>query len=108
MLQMKEPDDYVLSTGTAVSVREFCEKVFRRLDIEITWSGSGLSEVGRNQHGAEIIRIDPRYFRPSEVPFLLGDSSKARAELDWCPIYTLDTLIDEMIEFRLNALQHLG
>ena len=108
MLQMKEPDDYVLSTGTAVSVREFCEKVFRKLDIEITWSGSGLSEVGRNQNGAEIIRIDPRYFRPSEVPFLLGDSSKARAELDWCPIYTLDTLIDEMIEFRLNALQHLG
>ena len=103
MLQVDTAEDFVLSTGVAISVREFCEKVFERLNMSISWFGEGLNEVGKNKNGKEIVKIDPRYFRPAEVPFLLGNSSKAKEKLGWAPLYTVDALIDEMIEFRLNT-----
>jgi GDPmannose 4,6-dehydratase len=97
ILQHSEGDDFVLATGITTTVREFAEKVFARLDIKISWSGTGIDEVGKDQNGNEVIRIDPTYFRPTEVPFLLGDASKARKLLGWQPTYSLDALIEEMV-----------
>jgi GDPmannose 4,6-dehydratase len=104
MLQHYEADDFVLATGVAITVREFAEKVFAKLGITITWSGSGVNEIGKDQNGNAVIKIDPAYFRPTEVPFLLGDSTKARTLLGWKPEHTLETLIDEMVESELNSL----
>jgi GDPmannose 4,6-dehydratase len=104
MLQHHEADDFVLATGVAITVREFAEKVFAKLGIEITWSGSGVNEIGRDQNGNAVIKIDPAYFRPTEVPFLLGDSTKARTLLGWKPEHTLETLIDEMVESELYSM----
>lgn len=98
ILQHSEPDDFVLSTGISASVRDFAEMVFRKLGIEISWEGSGLNEVGKDKRGNTVIAIDPKYFRLTEVPFLLGDSSKARSILKWKPTYNLDSLIAEMLE----------
>lgn len=104
ILQHKEADDFVLATGVAITVREFVERVFAKLGMEITWSGEGVDEVGTDQNGAVLVRIDPAYFRPTEVPFLLGDSTKARTVLGWKPVHTVETLIDDMVESELNAL----
>ena len=104
ILQHSEADDFVLATGVAITVREFVEKVFAKLGMNISWSGSGVDEVGKDQNGNVVIRIDPAYFRPTEVPFLLGDSTKARTKLGWEPVYTLDMLIDEMVESEMEGL----
>jgi len=104
ILQHKEADDFVLATGVAITVREFVERVFVKLGMEITWSGEGVDEVGTDQNGTVLVRIDPAYFRPTEVPFLLGDSTKARTVLGWEPVHTVETLIDDMVESELNAL----
>ena len=97
IMQHSEAEDWVLATGVAVSVREFVQRVFSKLDMPLAWEGSGLSEIGVDQNGQVRIRIDPRYFRPTEVPVLLGDASKAQKLLNWKPKYDLDMLIDEMI-----------
>lgn len=102
ILQADKPEDFVLATGVAITVREFCEKVFAKLGLIITWQGSGLNEEGLDQHGNILIEIDPNYFRPTEVPFLLGDSTKARTKLGWKPTYTVETLINEMVDQELN------
>ncbi len=104
ILQHSEPDDFVLATGVAISVREFVVQVFARLGLNISWSGQGIEEVGKDQDGNIVVRIDPSYFRPTEVPFLLGDSAKARTKLGWKPTYTLELLIDEMVTSELNLL----
>lgn len=103
ILQADVAEDFVLATGLAITVREFCEKVFAKLGMPISWSGSGVSEVGKDQNGKVIIKIDPKYFRPTEVPFLLGDATKARTKLGWEPKYTVDLLIDEMVEAELAS-----
>jgi len=105
ILQHTKPDDFVLATGVAISVREFVEKVFNTLEIDITWVGSGTDEVGVDRQGRTIIRIDPKYFRPTEVPFLLGDSTKARTELGWNPSYSISGVIDEMIASELDLMR---
>ena len=104
ILQHHEADDFVLATGVAITVREFAEKVFAKLGVVISWTGSGIDELGLDQNGKVVIRIDPTYFRPTEVPFLMGDSTKARTLLGWNPVYTLETLIDEMVESELAGL----
>ena len=104
ILQHHAADDFVLATGVAITVREFAEKVFAKLGREISWSGKGIDEVGTDQNGNVIIRIDPAYFRPTEVPFLLGDSTKARTLLGWKPSYDLEALIDDMVESELSYL----
>ena len=102
ILQHHEGDDFVLATGVAITVREFAEKVFAKLGVVISWSGKGIDEVGKDQNGRIVVRIDPVYFRPTEVPFLLGDASKARSLLGWVPSYSVENLIDEMVESELN------
>ena len=105
ILQHSEGDDFVLATGVATSVREFTEKVFSLLGIDISWSGKGVNEVGKDPHGNIIIKIDPVYFRPTEVPFLLGDAKKARTLLGWEPVYTLNDLIDDMVKSEITGLK---
>jgi len=97
ILQHPVPDDFVLATGVAIPVRKFVEKVFEKVGIPIKWEGQGVDEVGKIESGEVVIRIDPKYFRPTEVPFLLGDASKARTILGWKPLHSLDDLIDDMI-----------
>lgn len=98
MLQQERPDDYVLASGKTHTIRSFIEKAFAFKGITIVWSGEGLSEVGKDAvDGAIRIKINPKYFRPCEVDFLLGDSSKSRQRLGWTFEYdTLEKLIEEM------------
>jgi GDPmannose 4,6-dehydratase len=104
MLQQDEPDDFVIATGVQHSVRDFVEAAARELGIHIRWHGNGVNEVGR--YGArEIVRIDPRYFRPTEVETLLGDASKARDILGWTPKITFDELVSEMVREDLKSAE---
>lgn len=99
MLQIENPDDYVLSTNEFHSVREFIEKAFALKGFTIIWKGQGINETGVDEKtGRTLIRVSERYFRPSEVEELLGDSSKARHELDWTPKYSFEELVKEMVE----------
>ena len=114
ILQQDAADDYVIATGEQHSVREFIEHALDKLDIAISWEGSGIDEVGRvtqnnddsgPQAGDIIVRIDPRYFRPTEVESLLGDASKAKRNLGWEPKITFAQLVEEMIVEDLAIAQ---
>ena len=98
ILQHEVPSDWVLATGEATSVRKFTEITFEKLGRKISWDGSGVSEKGIDQNGNVLIAIDPGYFRPTEVPYLQGDASRAKNILGWKLSYTLESLINEMIE----------
>jgi GDPmannose 4,6-dehydratase len=99
MLQQDDPDDYVLATGEQYSVRTFIEKSFKLKGFDIKWKGKGLDEIGYdNNTGREIIFIDKKYFRPSEVETLLGDASKAKNKLGWELNYSFDELVKEMVD----------
>lgn len=106
MLQQDFPEDYVIATGEQHSVREFVELAGRQLGFSIQWKGNGLDEKGIDAvSGKEIIRIDPRYFRPSEVDTLLGDAGKAREKLGWKPRIRFDRLVSEMVTADLKEAQ---
>jgi GDPmannose 4,6-dehydratase len=95
-------DDFVLATGEAHSVREFVEEAFNVVDRKIHWRGDGPDEVGLDaRSGKAVVRIDSRYFRPTEVDFLLGDSSKARQTLGWSHKTSFKTLVQEMVHAEL-------
>lgn len=96
MLQQNEPDDFVIATGVQYSVREFIEATANELGIAITWKNTGVDEVGVDQNGREIVKIDPRYFRPTEVETLLGNPEKAARKLGWTPRITFQQLVAEM------------
>ena len=99
MLQQEKPDDYVLATGKTTTVKEFIEKAFKYVNIEIEWEGEGEEEYGYNKKDRIIlVKIDKKYFRPCEVDLLLGDASKAREKLGWKLNYDLDGLIKDMFE----------
>ena len=100
-------DDFVLATGRTVSVRKFIELAFKELDKEIYWEGSGVNEVGKDSSTDKVlIRIDPNYFRPTEVDILVGDSTKAREVLGWKAQISLEKLIKEMMTIAMhNAKQ---
>lgn len=98
IMQHSEPDDFVLATGEAHSVREFVERAFAGVDRRIVWRGAGVDEVGADAaSGAVLVRVDSRYFRPTEVPALVGDARKARDILGWRPTVTFDELVTEMV-----------
>jgi GDPmannose 4,6-dehydratase len=106
MLQADKADDYVVATGEVHSVREFVELAFNELGITVQWEGKGLDEVGINTAtGVTLIRIDPRYFRPAEVEFLLGDASKARRKLGWGSTVSFDDLVKMMVKSDLQQQQ---
>jgi GDPmannose 4,6-dehydratase len=103
MLQQEKPDDYVIATGEAHSVREFVEKAFAQVQINVRWEGRGLEEVGVDADtGRILVRVDPRYHRPTEVDTLLGDAAKARRKLNWQPQISFDEMIAAMVaaDFR--------
>lgn len=103
MLQHDTPDDYVVATGETHSVREFCEVAFRIAGFEIEWSGSGVDEVGVDRaSGRQLIRINPQFYRPTEVDLLLGDASKAERILGWKPRVTFEELAQIMVESDLK------
>lgn len=106
MLQQPEPDDYVLATGEMHSVREFVEAAFGCVGRQIVWRGTGVDEVGVDaKSGAELVHVDPNYFRPTEVEQLLGDPSKARAKLGWQATTRFADLVAEMVGADLDAIR---
>jgi GDPmannose 4,6-dehydratase len=118
MLQQETPDDFVIATGVQYSVREFINKTVEQLGIELAWEGEGVNEQGLisaitgvkapgRKVGDVIVKIDPRYFRPTEVETLLGNPAKAKEKMGWVPKITLDEMIEEMVAYDLDkARQH--
>ena len=104
MLQNKTPKDYVISTGKQYSVRNFVNLSLKELNIKYFWKGKGINEKCYDDKGNSIIECDKEYFRPLEVDTLLGDSSKARKELNWKPKHNINSLVKEMISVELNNL----
>jgi GDPmannose 4,6-dehydratase len=109
ILQQNEPDDYVLATGEAHTVREFVERAFAEVDRRIIWKGEGPDEKGVDeQSGEPLVLIDRRYFRPTEVDVLVGDASKARRKLGWTHRSTFSQLVKEMVASDLEAVKNEG
>merc|ERR1712165_291967 len=106
MLQQDKPDDFVLATGHMHSVREFVEASFRFVGKEIEWSGSGDNEVGREK-GTDVVRVkvNPKYYRPTEVEQLLGDATKARNLLGWQPKIDFEALVKDMMEADIELMK---
>jgi GDPmannose 4,6-dehydratase len=106
ILQQDEPDDYVLATGEAHSVREFIEQAFAEIGRELVWKGSGVDEKGIDARtGKLLVEVDPRYFRPLEVHYLLGDPTKAHARLGWRHTVTFPELVTEMVAADLAQVR---
>tara|TARA_Y100000768_G_scaffold388264_1_gene383106 strand:- start:2631 stop:3668 length:1038 start_codon:yes stop_codon:yes gene_type:complete len=109
MLQQNTPDDYVLATGKNYTIREFVILAFNEVGIEITWEGDGVEEVGIDcNSGQKIIKIDKRYYRPTEVDELLGDASKARDRLGWEPKTSLQALVKIMVKYDWDKVKNRG
>ncbi|MEO6330175.1 MAG: GDP-mannose 4,6-dehydratase [Ginsengibacter sp.] len=115
MLQQDTPEDYVIATGVTTPVREFVRMSFAEVGIEIEFRGSGIKEVAVVKkcanaeyvinEGTEVVSIDERYFRPTEVELLIGDATKAKNQLGWIPGYTLNELVKEMVAFDIDAFK---
>ena len=115
MLQQDKPDDYVVATGIKTRVREFVRLAFAELGIEIEFNGKGINEVGivrscsnpdfQLEIGSEVINVDEKYFRPTEVELLIGDATKAKVKLGWTPSYSLPELISEMVASDLDIFR---
>jgi len=105
MLQQDKPEDFVIATGIQYSVREFVNAAANEVGIELTWSGYGVDEIATDNNGKVIVRVDPRYFRPTEVETLLGDATKARQKLGWVPKITFEQLVAEMARTDLKLAE---
>ncbi len=115
MLQQNTPEDFVIATGITTTVREFIIKAFKELGITLKFSGEGLNEIAvvtssvnsdfLLKVGQEVVKIDPKYFRPTEVELLIGDPSKAKSKLGWKPKYDLDALVKEMVASDLELFK---
>ena len=106
MLQQDTPDDYVLATGVTTTIREFATMAFAEAGIQVSWRGQGLNEEGYcPESGHVLVKVDPRYFRPAEVDVLIGDASKAQAQLGWKASCTLQELCREMVQADLKLVQ---
>jgi GDPmannose 4,6-dehydratase len=105
ILQQEKPEDFVIATGVQRKVRDFVDAAARELGINISWNGGGVEETGTDQHHKVIVRVDPRYFRPTEVDSLLGDPSKAREKLGWEPKTGFDELVAEMVREDLKSAE---
>lgn len=105
MLQQDHAEDFVIATGVQYSVRQFVDAAATELGIQITWQGEGIEETGTDQNGKVIVKVDPRYFRPTEVETLLGDPSKAREKLGWTPKTSFNELVAEMVREDLKSAE---
>ncbi|KAH9502648.1 hypothetical protein Btru_074011, partial [Bulinus truncatus] len=107
MLQADTPEDFVIATGETHSVREFVEKSFAVVGIEIEWEGSGVNEVGKDKKtGNILVKINPKFYRPAEVELLLGNPSKAKEQLKWNRECTFDDLVKEMVESDVKLMKN--
>jgi GDPmannose 4,6-dehydratase len=117
ILQQDKPDDYVIATGTTTPVREFLVRSFKHVGVTIGFKGTGVNEIGFVEHvdpvveectlkpGDEVVAIDPRYFRPTEVDLLLGDPAKSKKILGWKPKYDVQALLEEMVNADLSLMR---
>jgi GDPmannose 4,6-dehydratase len=106
MLQQDKPDDYVLATGETHSVREFVERAFAEIGIDLDWKGTGVDEKGVDlKSGRVLVEVDPRFFRPAEVDILCGDATKARNKLGWMPRILFGDLVKEMVRHDVALLK---
>jgi GDPmannose 4,6-dehydratase len=105
MLQQDKAEDFVIATGLQYSVRDFVNAAAKELDMKITWQGKGVDESGKNESGKVIVKVDPRYFRLTEVETLLGDPTKAKEKLGWVPKTTFHELVAEMVREDLKSTQ---
>lgn len=107
MLQRETPSDYVIATGETHSVRQFVEAAFQYIGREIVWQGEGVAEVGIEKETNTVrVRINPKYFRPTEVDLLLGDASKAKKELQWQPKVTFSELVNDMMAADIELMKN--
>jgi GDPmannose 4,6-dehydratase len=111
MLQQDIPEDFVLATGITTTIRDFVIMAFLEIGVELGFKGSGIEEVGfvlknRGEYklveGMEVVKVDPKYFRPTEVELLIGNPTKAMEKLGWKPKYDLASLVKEMVESDLE------
>ena len=106
MLQLDKPDDFVIATGHMHTVREFVEAAFKFIGKTIVWEGSDASEVGKEaESGVVRVKVNPKYYRPTEVEQLLGDATKAKNELGWVPKYDFDMLVKDMMEADIELMK---
>lgn len=105
MLQQEHPEDFVIATGIQYSVRDFVNAAAKELDMQISWQGNGVDETGTDNQGNVIVKVDPRYFRPTEVETLLGDPSKAQQKLGWSPKISFAELVSEMAREDFKSAQ---
>ena len=106
MLKAKKPSDYVISTGKSHTVKQFVEEAFKYIGVKIQWKGKGIKEVGYDKITGQVyVKVDPVYFRPTDVDELRGDSSKARRELKWRPKTNFATLVKEMMISDLKEIK---
>ncbi|XP_035661953.1 GDP-mannose 4,6 dehydratase-like [Branchiostoma floridae] len=106
MLQHEKPEDFVIATGTSYSVREFVVASFKHIGVDIIWEGNGLEEVGKDRStGTVRVRVSKRYYRPAEVEFLQGDSTKARKTLGWKPSVSFEDLVAEMVDADIEFMK---
>lgn len=106
MLQQEQPEDFVIASGEQHSVREFVERAGKALEMKIVWEGDGVDELGIDaETGKTVVRVDPRYFRPSEVDSLLGDPTKAREKLGWQTEISFESLVEEMTAADLTIAE---
>jgi GDPmannose 4,6-dehydratase len=108
MLQQEKPDDFVMATGESHTVREFVDLAFRELDMELRWEGVGVNEKGIDNKGNVRVEIDKRYFRPTEVDFLIGDPSKAVKKLGWKAKTKFGNLVAIMAQADWEKVQERG
>ncbi len=107
MLQLDTPEDLVISTNTCYTVRDFAQKAFSQIGIELIWSGSGVNEVGIDaKTGKKLVAVHSDFFRPAEVDLLIGDCSKAKKLLNWQPTVTLDKLVEIMMQADLKLINN--
>ena len=106
ILQQKKPDDFVLATGYQYTIRQFVNMVAKKLKMKIYWKGKGINEKGYNDQNKVIIQCDKSYLRPLDVENLLGDSRKARNQLNWKPKIKIKSLINEMVEYELKNINN--
>jgi GDPmannose 4,6-dehydratase len=105
MLQQDKPEDFVIATGVQYSVRDFVKAAAKELGVSINWQGRGVEETGTDSIGNVIVKVDPRYFRPTEVETLLGDPAKAKQKLGWTPKTTFQELVSEMVREDLKSAE---
>jgi GDPmannose 4,6-dehydratase len=123
MLQQDQAEDFVIATGITTEIREFVRMAFAELGVQMSFKGEGVDEIGFVQSidtakfeaacgqasglkvGDELVHVDPRYFRPTEVELLIGDATKARTKLGWTPRYSLPELVEDMIKADIKLMQ---